>query len=148
MTGRLLESCIWQRRRRDGSAPPHLLKRALMRADAQGNMGTHMVANLSKYLHEQGCPALTVFTRTTSKLPPVSDSIAHASSLFELAKKCDIIITSLASDEVVKKVYGEMFEGAREKVEKEGRGTIFVESSTIYPTTAGAFFRADARGKS
>lgn len=103
-------------------------------------MGTHMSANLAAYLHSNNCPPLTLFTRTTSKLPPLSSSIAHAASLLDLALECDIIITSLASDEAVKSVYKELFEGAREKVKKSGKGTIFVESSTIYPTTAGAFF--------
>lgn len=100
-----------------------------------------MAQNLGKYLHSHSHPALTVYNRTPSKLPPVSSSLQHADSAFNLALQCDIIITSLASDEAVQEVYQELFRGAKEKSEKEGKGTIFVESSTIYPEISGQLER-------
>lgn len=99
-------------------------------------MGAPMAANLAEWLHQNSMPALTLWNRTASKLPAESESIAHAGSIKELAEKCDIIITSLANDDVANEVYEQLFEGVKAK--KQGGGnTIFVETSTLYPLTAG-----------
>ncbi|BGP46971.1 hypothetical protein JCM10450v2_002823 [Rhodotorula kratochvilovae] len=106
-----------------------------------GNMGAPMAHNLEKYLHEQGLPALTLYNRTASKLPPVSKTIAHAESPRELAKQCDVVVTSLANDDAARAVYKELFEGAKESAE----GTVFVDTSTLYPTTCGELEREAAQ---
>lgn len=101
-------------------------------------MGSKMAANLSSWLHANSYPPLVLWTRTASKLPAESDSIKHAASIKELAEKCDVVITSLANDEVAKEVFEQLFEGVKSKQEKGAKGnTYFVESSTLYPLTAG-----------
>lgn len=112
-------------------------------------MGAYMSANLAKWLHENGKPALTLWNRTASKLPPASNTIAHAASARELARTCDVVITSLANDEAAQAVYAELFEGARDKKaqagqEGQGRSTIFVDTSTLYPKLAGELERTAA----
>ncbi|ORY72442.1 hypothetical protein BCR35DRAFT_307738 [Leucosporidium creatinivorum] len=107
-----------------------------------GNMGSKMSSNLSTWLHENSYPPLLLWNRTASKLPAESDSIAHAASIKELAEKCDVVITSLSNDEVAQEVYGQLFEGVKSKQEKGAKGnTYFVESSTLYPLTAGELER-------
>lgn len=101
-------------------------------------MGSKMSANLSSWLHANSYPPLFLWNRTASKLPSESDSIKHAASIKELAEKCDVVITSLANDEVAKEVFEQLFEGVKSKQEKGAKGnTYFVESSTLYPLTAG-----------
>lgn len=103
-------------------------------------MGSKMAANLSTWLHQNSYPPLLLWNRTASKLPSESDSIKHAASIKELAEQCDVVITSLANDEVAKEVYEQLFEGVKSKQEKGGKdNTYFVESSTLYPLTAGEF---------
>ncbi|GAA5913920.1 NAD(P)-dependent oxidoreductase [Sporobolomyces salmoneus] len=107
-----------------------------------GNMGSPMALNLAKWLHENGKPALTLWNRTSSKLPPTSQTIAHAQSPRELARTCDVVVTSLANDEAAEQIYAELFEGAKDKraewgEEGEARATIFCETSTLYPKTSG-----------
>ncbi|GAA5829479.1 hypothetical protein JCM3766R1_001113 [Sporobolomyces carnicolor] len=115
-----------------------------------GNMGLPMANNLAKWLHENGKPALTLWNRTASKLPPTSASIAHASSARELARTCDVVITSLANDEAAESVYAELFEGAKDKKADwgeagEARATIFCDTSTLYTATSGSLERRAAK---
>ncbi|GAA6007662.1 hypothetical protein JCM11491_003916 [Sporobolomyces phaffii] len=115
-----------------------------------GNMGSPMAFNLAKWLHDNGKPALTLWNRTASKLPPASKSIAHAESARELARTCDVVITSLANDEAAQAIYAELFEGARDKKAAWGeageeRATIFVDTSTLYPATSGDLERRAAK---
>ena len=98
-------------------------------------MAAPMIANLAAFLSEHKCPPLVLFNRTLSKLPPVSATIVHAESYADLAKRCDVVFSSLSEDNAVKSVFAAMFEGAREK---KGKGVVFVETSTVYPTVAGA----------
>jgi len=98
-------------------------------------MGLPMAHNLEKFLHDEGLPPLTLWNRTASKLPPPSKTLAHAESLEDLAKQCDVVVTSLANDEAARKVYDELFKGAKASPE----GTIFVDTSTLYPTTCGTW---------
>ncbi|SCV67709.1 BQ2448_5320 [Microbotryum intermedium] len=105
-----------------------------------GNMGSHMAHNLAHWLSTNNYPALSLWNRTSSKLPPVSNSIAHAESPMAMAEACDIVITSLKSDSVAEQVYAQLLEGAKKK--DKSKRTIFVETSTLYPTTAGELERA------
>ncbi|KAM0788608.1 hypothetical protein ACM66B_001728 [Microbotryomycetes sp. NB124-2] len=100
-----------------------------------GNMGALMSANLATWLRQNSCPALILWNRTSSKLPEESDSIKHAKSAQELAQKCEIIFTSMANDEAAKAVYADLFEGVKSK--PKGAKTYLVETSTLFPTTAG-----------
>ncbi|GAA6059818.1 hypothetical protein JCM10212_003730 [Sporobolomyces blumeae] len=114
-----------------------------------GNMGGPMALNLAKWLHENGKPPLALYNRTASKLPPVSDSIAHADSPRELARTCDVVFTSLAHDEAARSIYAELFAGAKDKKATKGdegqvRATIFVDTSTLYPQTSGELERQAA----
>lgn len=113
-------------------------------------MGSPMAFNLATWLHEEGKPALTLWNRTASKLPPASEKIAHATSARELARTCDVVITSLANDEAAQAVYDELFEGAKDKKAARGeageeRATIFVETSTLYPRLSGELERKAAK---
>lgn len=105
------------------------------RPRSQGNMGLPMARNLAAYLETENLAPLHVQNRTPSKLPAESAQFKHVQSPKELAKTCDVVVTSLANDEAAKSVYKELFEGAKEK--KDGRGTIFVDTSTLYPLTCG-----------
>ncbi|GAA5998206.1 hypothetical protein JCM5350_000546 [Sporobolomyces pararoseus] len=114
-----------------------------------GNMGSPMAFNLAKWLHENGKPALTLWNRTSSKLPPTSQSIAHVETIRQLARDCDVVITSLANDEAAEAVYSELFEGAKDKKASWGeageeRATIFVDTSTLYPKFCGELERRAA----
>jgi len=109
-----------------------------------------MAFNLAKWLHENGKPALTLWNRTASKLPPTSQTIAHAESARELARTCDVVFTSLANDEAAEAIYTELFEGAKDKKADWGEGgeeraTIFVDTSTLYPKFSGELERRAAK---
>ncbi|KAK4053548.1 hypothetical protein OIV83_001716 [Microbotryomycetes sp. JL201] len=105
----------------------------------QGNMGSLMSANLATWLRQNSCPPLLLWNRTASKLPAESDAIKHAKSAKELAEKCEIIFTSMANDEAARAVYADLFEGVKNKA--QGAKTYFIETSTLFPTTAGELER-------
>ncbi|GAA5900271.1 hypothetical protein JCM6882_002294 [Rhodosporidiobolus microsporus] len=107
-----------------------------------GNMGFPMAENLAAHLSSQSLPPLLVYNRTSSKLPTASSSLLHAESLREVGEKSDIVIASLANDEAAKGVYKELFEAAKERKKRTGgKGTVFVDTTTLYPTTAGELER-------
>ncbi|GAA5861450.1 hypothetical protein JCM8547_006131 [Rhodosporidiobolus lusitaniae] len=111
-----------------------------------GNMGAPMAVNLAEHLAKESLPALLVFNRTTSKLPSASSSLVHASSVSEIGNKSDIVLTSLGNDDAAKAVYKDLFAAAKEKKAKGGKkATIFVDTSTLYPTTAGELEREATR---
>lgn len=104
-----------------------------------GNMGSHMANNLADHLRQlqDPHPALQVYNRSQAKLPAESDDrFVRAQSPRELARQCDVVVTSLAHDEAAKEVYAELYAGARERGQA-GHGTIFIDTSTLYPTTCG-----------
>lgn len=124
-------------------------------------MGAQMAKNLARHLHKQDQPPLTVWNRSADKLEAFKkmaddEGIPYqvAKDLKEVALRCDMIVTSLGSDAAVEAVYAELFAGAEAKAaerEKEGylqthhgrsgRPTIFVDTSTVYPETAGKLER-------
>ena len=80
-----------------------------------GAMGYLMARNLANYraTHLDQQPPLIVWNRSKEKseklLLELGDGkVAIAETVVEVAAKCDIILTSLASDEVVKSVYKEI----------------------------------------
>ncbi|GAA6008443.1 hypothetical protein JCM10207_007111 [Rhodosporidiobolus poonsookiae] len=116
-------------------------KRRAEATQADGNMGRPMAENLAKHLSEQSLPPLLVWNRSSAKLPESSASVKHADSL-AAAAQADVVITSLANDEAAKEVYAELFKAAKEKKHAEGgKATIFVDTSTLYPTTSGELER-------
>lgn len=62
---------------------------------------------------------------------------------------CDVILTSLGSDDAVVQVYTALFAGQESQPNKgdgilpggRGRSTIYLDTSTVYPTTTGQIER-------
>jgi 3-hydroxyisobutyrate dehydrogenase-like beta-hydroxyacid dehydrogenase len=106
-----------------------------------GAMGHFMARNLANHranLEQQ--PPLLVWNRSKEKSEKLlqelgPNKVAIAESIVDVATKCDIVITSLASDEVVKSVYKEI--AAALQAQPPAKNRIFVEASTIYPSVAG-----------
>ncbi|WWD16895.1 hypothetical protein CI109_101327 [Kwoniella shandongensis] len=124
-----------------------------------GAMGKRMASNLAKHLHSTGQPPLIVFNRkeegvskfleyAASKDVP-EDSYKVVNDLEEIGRTADMVITSLGGDEAVEAVYEKLFAGQETQKDTgdgilpggRGRTTIFVDTSTIYPTTAGKLER-------
>lgn len=103
-------------------------------------MGYFMASNLATYLFENKKPSLRVWNRTNSKSENlVKESKGKAiavDTLKEIATTCDVIISSLANDDVVKNVYKELLGS----IPRDGKTIIFVETSTVYPTVTGGVF--------
>jgi hypothetical protein len=76
-----------------------------------GNMGYLMARNLATYQssHSIASPPLLVYNRTLSKCEQLATEtggkVRIAQSAAQFAIECDIIITNLANDDVVKMVY-------------------------------------------
>ncbi len=74
-------------------------------------MGYFMARNLANHNAEQsGSPPLLVWNRSSEKAESLvklvgSNKARVAKDLAEIVQLCDIIITSLANDQVVKSVY-------------------------------------------
>ncbi|EPQ60237.1 NAD P-binding protein [Gloeophyllum trabeum ATCC 11539] len=107
-----------------------------------GAMGYLMARNLANYRanHPGGFVPLLVWNRSVSKSEKLQkevgeDKVRIAQDLSQIANECDVIITNLASDEVVKGVYQQFREALTKS--KPTKNKIFVETSTVYPTLAG-----------
>lgn len=107
-----------------------------------GAMGFLIARNLAKYQasHVSGSPPLLVWNRSVDKSEKLvetvgSDKVRIANDPEQIARECDVIITSLSSDAVVKSIY-EKFKSAIGNTSIV-RHKIFVETSTIYPSFAG-----------
>ena len=96
-----------------------------------GNMGSQMARNLATYAEQNGLPAVRVWNRTRSKIEPLAQeaNCEIVSSLEEVAEKCDVVHTCLANDLVALSVYRQFFS-------TKSAGTILVDHSTLYHTTA------------
>ncbi|WVN84870.1 uncharacterized protein L203_100006 [Cryptococcus depauperatus CBS 7841] len=124
-----------------------------------GEMGKRMATNLAKHLHEKGQPPLIVYNR---KDEGVSNFLTYAQSkgatedmyrvendLEKIGRTADLIITSLAGDEAVESVYASLFKGQETQQGQgdgivpggKGKTSIFVDTSTVYPTTCGRLER-------
>lgn len=105
-----------------------------------GNMGSQMAANLARHAQENNLARVRLWNRTRSKIEYLTQE-SHCeivSSLENVADQCDIIHTCLANDEVAFTVYRQFFSS------REIRNTIFVDHSTLFPTTSLAL-QAEAR---
>ncbi|KAG6845375.1 hypothetical protein H0H87_010484 [Tephrocybe sp. NHM501043] len=107
-----------------------------------GAMGYLMAQNLAnQHSSPNGHPPVLVWNRTSEKAENLlaalgKDKIRVAQDLAQVAIECDVIITNLANDAVVKTVY-EKFAQALKAEPTTAKHRIFVETSTIYPTLAG-----------
>jgi 3-hydroxyisobutyrate dehydrogenase-like beta-hydroxyacid dehydrogenase len=97
-----------------------------------GAMGLPMATNLQNYLKSQNKEPLMVYNRTISKTESLVKIGAIAAQLKQIAEQANIIFTSLANDEAVNQVYNELLKSLKPN---EGKSLIFIEMSTIYPTT-------------
>ncbi|CED83286.1 related to 2-hydroxy-3-oxopropionate reductase [Phaffia rhodozyma] len=114
-----------------------------------GNMGKHMALNLAVHVHNQGCAPLLVWNRTkehtdkfletTQKRADGEVPIQVAKDVSEIGSKCDYIFTSLGTDEAVEEIYLELFKSHEES--RPTKHTTYIETSTIYPATAGKLER-------
>ena len=80
-----------------------------------GSMGYLMARNLANHraTHLEQQPPLLVWNRSKDKSEKLlhelgGRKVAIADTVVDIATKCDIVLTSLASDEVVKSVYKEI----------------------------------------
>lgn len=77
-----------------------------------GNMGSIMARNLATHneSHPPGSPPLLIWNRTRSKAELLANELGPghvkiAENPGQIAAECDIIITNLANDKVVRSVY-------------------------------------------
>jgi len=104
-----------------------------------------MARNLAKHKasHPVPSPPLLVFNRSLAKCEKLVQELGGeakgkvriAQSAAELAIECDVIITNLANDDVIRRVYAEFAKALTQT--PPTRNKIFVETSTIYPAVAG-----------
>lgn len=101
-----------------------------------GGMGYPMALNLAATTTNH---PLIVYNRTTSKASALAEEAQGravvAESLADLVEKSDVIFTNLANDEVVKSIYEEILAILQDAPPL--RNKIFVETSTLYPSTTG-----------
>ncbi|ORX36232.1 6-phosphogluconate dehydrogenase [Kockovaella imperatae] len=124
-----------------------------------GAMGKRMAVNLAKSLAERAAPPLKVYNRSDkglSEFKTYAEMKGLTEEMYEverdlhvIGKTADIIVTSLGGDEAVEEVYTQLFKGQESQSDAgdgikpggHGRTTIFIDTSTIFPTTAGAMER-------
>lgn len=73
-------------------------------------MGYNMARNLANYLASQTFPPMLVYNRTVSKSEKLAEEVGKgkvkiAENPAQVAQECDIILTSFASDAIVKSIY-------------------------------------------
>ncbi|KAJ8518777.1 hypothetical protein ONZ45_g4213 [Pleurotus djamor] len=104
-----------------------------------GAMGFVMARNLATHRQPGSIPVL-VWNRTKSKSEELQKLVGEgkiriAQTVEQIALECDVIVTNLANDLVVKEIYTN-FSNALKSDTSSGK-KIFVETSTIYPSLAG-----------
>ena len=106
-------------------------------------MGSQMAFNLATFAQQNSLPRVRIWNRTRSKIEYLAQE-AHCevvSSLEDVVNHCDIIHTCLANDEVAFSVYRQFFQATNVG------GTIFVDHSTLFPTTSKALqLEASSKG--
>ncbi|KAG9222414.1 hypothetical protein CCMSSC00406_0002749 [Pleurotus cornucopiae] len=108
-----------------------------------GAMGYMMTRNLAND-REAGSVPILVWNRSVSKSEALQKELGEgkiriAQNVEQIARECDVIITNLANDAVVKEIY-QKFSDALKTSPPTGKKT-FVETSTIYPSLAGELDR-------
>ncbi|CAD6565561.1 MAG: hypothetical protein TREMPRED_001528 [Tremellales sp. Tagirdzhanova-0007] len=124
-----------------------------------GAMGKRMALNLAKSLLKSNQPPLILYNRSehgitgfknyAAKEDLPDEAYTFVKDLKEIGRRADMILSSLGSDEAVEAVYLDLFEGQEQQDDKgdgirpggQGRSTIFIDTSTVYPSTAGKMER-------
>jgi 3-hydroxyisobutyrate dehydrogenase-like beta-hydroxyacid dehydrogenase len=89
----------------------------------------HMGQAMAERLLDAGFPLL-VYNRTAAKAAPLAERGATVvSSAAELAGQADVVVTSLADDDALEAVAGEVVTAARP-------GTVLVDASTVSPAAS------------
>ncbi|KAJ4472579.1 NAD(P)-binding protein [Lentinula edodes] len=107
-----------------------------------GQMGYYMARNLAKRGTPPGSQPLPlkVWNRTANKAEKLQQQLGKAlitiaADIEEITTTCDVIITNLSNDEVVKEVYEQCARYL--KLAPPVKNKIFVETSTILPRLSG-----------
>ncbi|CAG8511143.1 10712_t:CDS:2 [Acaulospora colombiana] len=94
-----------------------------------------MAINLQNYLSSQNLAPLIVYNRTFSKTQAATEVGAIAAKDLKQVVECaNIIFTSLANDDAVNQTFEALLEEL-DQINGDKRKVIFVETSTVYPTT-------------
>jgi 3-hydroxyisobutyrate dehydrogenase-like beta-hydroxyacid dehydrogenase len=95
-----------------------------------GNMEINMAFNLSTYAKKQGLPKVRVWNRTPNKAQTLAEGHCLIASLLnKVASSCDIVHACFANDNVALSVYRQLFAAKK-------KGAIYVDHSTLFPTTS------------
>ncbi|KAJ3778265.1 NAD(P)-binding protein [Lentinula raphanica] len=107
-----------------------------------GQMGYYMARNLAKRATPPGSQhlPLKVWNRSIEKAEKLQEQlgkelIAIAKNIEEIVLTCDVVITNLANDDVVREVYEQCARYLR--LSPPVKNKIFVETSTILPRLSG-----------
>ncbi|KAJ3829369.1 NAD(P)-binding protein [Lentinula raphanica] len=107
-----------------------------------GQMGYYMARNLAKRAPPPGSQhlPLKVWNRSIEKAEKLQEQlgkelIAIAKNIEEIVLTCDVVITNLANDDVVREVYEQCARYLR--LSPPVKNKIFVETSTILPRLSG-----------
>lgn len=93
-------------------------------------MGSSMALNLATYAERHHHPRIRVWNRTAAKAKDLAPGYYQiAASLYEIGSTCNIVHGCLANDDVALAIYRELF-----KIQH--KGSIYVDHSTLYPTTS------------
>ncbi|QYT00153.1 NAD_binding_2 domain-containing protein [Trichoderma simmonsii] len=93
-------------------------------------MGSSMALNLATYAERHHHPQIRVWNRTAAKAKELAPGYYQiAASLHEIGSNCNIVHGCLANDDVALAIYRELF-----KI--QNKGSIYVDHSTLYPTTS------------
>ncbi|KAG8902941.1 hypothetical protein FRB99_003935 [Tulasnella sp. 403] len=118
-----------------------------------GNMSAHIAKNLATWLatHKHGAYEVLLWNRTKDKAVRVASEIEErlatgggmidvqvADSLDEIVEAADIVITSMGSDQALLDVAENIAKVVKEHKPKH---RIIVDTSTVYPSTAGSVDR-------
>lgn len=97
-----------------------------------GNMGLPMATNLVAYAQENKLAQLVVWNRSEEKYAniPAAKGVDNPEDV--IAEQCNVIFTSFANDQAAEEVYEKLLVSAAGK-----GGLIFVDQSTLKPTTSG-----------
>ncbi|RIB27690.1 NAD binding domain of 6-phosphogluconate dehydrogenase-domain-containing protein [Gigaspora rosea] len=104
-----------------------------------GAMGLPMAINLQTSFSSNNLPPLIVYNRTFSKTQSVKEIGAiAATNLKQVIEYANIIFTSLANDDAVNQTYDQLLKELELVNDSNKRKRIFIETSTIFPTTISA----------
>ncbi|CAG8654511.1 17211_t:CDS:2 [Cetraspora pellucida] len=104
-----------------------------------GAMGLPMAINLQTYFASNNLPPLIVYNRTFAKTQSVKEIGAiTATSLKQVIENANIIFTSLSNDDAVNQTYDQLLSELDHINDNNKRKRIFIETSTILPTTISA----------